>query len=315
MACIRQSRNHHNRGFTLIELLVVIAIISVLIGLLLPAVQKVREAAARTKCMNQLKQLALACQNCHDETGCLPTGGWGWDWVGQPGYMNGPGQPGGWIYNTLPYMEQSSLYERSNTEPGAIEMVATPLAGYNCPSRRPGGPYPDASTYYAGFGTFENARAARSDYAGNCGNSSNDQNDAGPSSIAAGVGYNFDTSGFDGIFFAASHVTLENITAGTSNIYLIGEKYLNPEDYFTGNDPGDNECMYVGFDNDTERCAIEQPMKDTPGNQNTLIWGSAHAVGFNMAKCDGSVHFISYSISLVVLSNCSSRSSTVAEPD
>src|SRR5712692_3482021 len=95
-------------AFTLIELLVVIAIIAVLIGLLLPAVQKVREAANRLKCQNNLKQLALACHAYHDVNQAFPrgdTGGWGND-------------KGSWIFYTLPYIEQGSLYTAVQSLPG-----------------------------------------------------------------------------------------------------------------------------------------------------------------------------------------------------
>src|SRR5690349_8961717 len=98
------------RGFTLIELLVVIAIIAVLIGLLLPAVQKVREAAARTKCANNLKQLGLGMHNYHDVYNGFPSAGWGWFWVGDP-IRSGRGQPGGWVYSILPFVEQGPLYD------------------------------------------------------------------------------------------------------------------------------------------------------------------------------------------------------------
>jgi prepilin-type N-terminal cleavage/methylation domain-containing protein/prepilin-type processing-associated H-X9-DG protein len=108
------------RGFTLIELLVVIAIIAVLIGLLLPAVQKVREAANRMSCQNNLKQLALACHNYHDANGTFPPGGmldpdWGDYTVGSDGWAGDGGwraDKGSWMVYILPYIEQDNLYKQ-----------------------------------------------------------------------------------------------------------------------------------------------------------------------------------------------------------
>src|SRR5438034_329774 len=117
-------------GFTVIELLVVIAIIAVLIALLVPAVQRVREAAARTQCTNNLKQIALAFHNFHDTIKHFPQGGW-----------NPPGATAadlndrrqwGWCYQILPYIEQEALYNSTNI----ATLRTTPVKLYYCPSRR-----------------------------------------------------------------------------------------------------------------------------------------------------------------------------------
>src|SRR5829696_5080832 len=141
------------RGFTLVELLVVIAIIGILVALLLPAVQAAREAARRAQCMNHVKELALACVNHESTHKHFPSGGWGLLWVGDADKGSGEEQPGSWLYNILPYIEEQARHDmpkdgQANGAPqqkqkdGAFAMVimaAPPV--FHCPSRRPAMPY------------------------------------------------------------------------------------------------------------------------------------------------------------------------------
>jgi prepilin-type N-terminal cleavage/methylation domain-containing protein/prepilin-type processing-associated H-X9-DG protein len=296
-------------GFTLIELLVVIAIIAILIALLVPAVQKVREAASNAQCQNNLKQLGIAAHDCHDQYKYLPSAGWGWTWVGTPERGVGADQPGGWAYNVLPFIEQGALRQLAsnvaNFNAEMTQLMQTTVPIFNCPTRRNGGPYPyvpGVGTYYSISGgvvvTFAApSTAARTDYAANASSTGADQNNGGPTTLP-GPGAGSFANTYDGVIYEASQTKLTDITRGTSNVILLGERYIQTTLYYTGTDPGDNELTYVGYDNDICRSTNELPIMDSPSLNDTIRFGSAHAAGLNVCYCDGSVRFVIYSIDL-----------------
>ncbi|MBN1851799.1 MAG: DUF1559 domain-containing protein [Pirellulales bacterium] len=308
-------------GFTLVELLVVIAIIGILIALLLPAVQAAREAARKVQCTNNLKQLALAAHNHCAAVGHLPAGGWGWWWIGDPDRGTGRGQPGGWVFNLLPYTEQQAIYDLQSGKTGtakmdaATQMASTPIAGLNCPSRRAAQPYPigkvhpkQRNPHYASMLT----EVARTDYASNGGSVLTYPNilggpwsSGGPPSTAAADAPAGDAEFAkidnlaNGISYFGSTIRLADISDGLSKTYLYGEKFINVDAYYTGTDDGDNENMYMGENGDISRWTetVYLPMQDKPGMTNYWqFFGSAHPGSFNMSLCDGSVTSVDYEI-------------------
>ena len=299
-------------GFTLVELLVVITIIGILISLLLPAVQAAREAARRAQCQNNLKQLGLACLNHEQAHGHFPTGGWGYAWVGDPDRGFGRGQPGGWCYSALPYLEQQALHDIGIGQDFSTkrtlnrEMVSTPLAVFTCPTRRRPLPYPVQTYYNLNWYNVEDVASlliARSDYCGNNGDYSYVAHGGGPGSLEAGESWS--ATDYNGIFSQCSTTTVAAVRDGTSNTFLVGEKYLDPDNYADGSDGGDNESLYCGNNNDVHRVTYydantpansKMPRQDTPGHPDSYRFGSAHSSGCNFVFCDGSVHTVSYSI-------------------
>ena len=159
------------RAFTLVELLVVIAIIGVLVALLLPAVQSAREAARRIECQNHLKQIGLAILNHADAQKILPTGGWGGGWVGDPDRGFGKDQPGGWIHNVLPFIEEQQIRDMGRNAASDADKRrllgqcdAMPISSFNCPSRRPSITYPN-DLGFTPRNADRNLQHARADYA------------------------------------------------------------------------------------------------------------------------------------------------------
>lgn len=303
------------RAFTLVELLVVIAIIGVLVALLLPAVQAAREAARRTQCKNNLKQLGLGMLNHVSAHGFFPSGGWGWQWTGDPDRGTGKGQPAGWNYPLLPYVEEQAVHDMGAdgqpdtiTTPqrdGARERDRRPIVAFVCPSRRIPRlyPRPKGQVYINGHPVVE---AGVIDYAANAGDGPI-AFDNGPPDLASAQDFDWNRSGVmdsTGISFGRSEIRIADIVDGTTHTYMLGEKFLSNDRYADGMATDDDMGMYEGCAWDTYRWTFADltngtgwtPLQDRPGIDRPELFGSSHTDGCQFVLCDGSVRTISYSI-------------------
>jgi prepilin-type N-terminal cleavage/methylation domain-containing protein len=337
----RHRFNALRSGFTLVELLVVIAIIGVLVALLLPAVQAARESARRSQCTNNLKQIGLGFLNHESSHKYLPSSGWSPWHVGDAEMGVGKTQPGGWMYQILPYIEQQGLHripsdgDRSKItaqqKANAVKLQLAPVETFNCPSRRAGQSLAFGSpSGWKPINSDMMTKVARGDYAANAGDNvkgcthqlegldtpDNLADDKWPSDNApillewitvglkpygtSDVGKYPPFTAQSGVNYPGSEIELQQITDGVSNTYLVGEKYMNSNEYETDGtaDGGDNHGYFQGFDWDTHRFATKDwpPLPDTPGFFSFQGFGSAHPGGWHAVFCDGSVRGLSYDV-------------------
>jgi prepilin-type N-terminal cleavage/methylation domain-containing protein len=268
---VRFSSSSRRSAFTLIELLVVIAIIAILIGLLLPAVQKVRAAAARTQSINNLKQIGLGSHNYHDTYNLMPTNGGPAGVVLQTGWC--------WAFQILPFIEQQNIYNQAM----AGNYMAVPIKTYLCPGRSHT-PYATTASYQPpipGVGIQNNSSPAK----------------LGPHTDYAINSYTY--------WNQTTKLTIPQITNGngTSNTVLVGEKSMDPRCYGNTGSTYWDEDIYTGDYGGTARghgatvgksgCLI---LKDGNGNTGNN-WGAPFDGGCPFVMSDGSVRLISYSLS------------------
>jgi prepilin-type N-terminal cleavage/methylation domain-containing protein/prepilin-type processing-associated H-X9-DG protein len=292
------ARKGQRPGFTLIELLVVIAIIAILIGLLLPAVQKVREAASRAQCQNNLKQIGLALHNYQTSRGFFPPGG---ITTAQPRLGIPSGVLHGWAVFILPQLEQENLYNLYSfavnwDNSTNAQVVGQQLAVMQCPSVPTGG-----NRTYTSNGTT----VAAGDYA------PDNAIDTGPISL----GLVQSVSNRNGVMQVDFLCRVLDIRDGTSNTLVIAECAGRPGQFRTGNklvgnsqtDGGwaDREAEYITHGFTTDGASNPGPCAINCTNNNEIF--SFHPGGANVVMADGSVRFLSQELSIQIISNLITR--------
>lgn len=290
----QQSVRPHKTGFTLIEVLVVIAIISILLALLLPAVQSVRESARRMQCINNLKQFGLALHNYHDSHQFLPVNMGPWS---IPPIPQTPLNGKGWITSVLPYLDQKPLYDSfapffagdffgggGLKAPACRELMRTQLPVLKCPSDG------SANGLHQSFFQWENIEVAATSYKGVIG----DSQVGFPASQHTGSLPDCHASGnCNGLFFRASYSQpqrLANVTDGTSNTFMVGEDVIEHNNH--------SAAFYSNGDWASCHAPLNYfPKPATPNDwPNVISFRSLHPGGANFCLVDGSVRFLSESV-------------------
>jgi len=237
----------------------------------------------------------------------------------------GASQPGGWIYQLLPFMGLDMIHDLGKGQGSGINsssqkyttdgpsMKSSPVPIFICPTRRQNKPYPDGikqGAYNSAFSPTLN----KTDYAANAGSLGPTEPFAGPPTTCYSTfpkcAWDQSASATNGVVGQASQVTPGSITDGSSHTFFAGEKSLAPDNYYNSMDPGDDNSMLQGFDHDTIRWCTQTllPVRDTRGVFSTNNqFGSAHPAGVHFVYCDGSVRIIPYQINPTIYQNLGCR--------
>lgn len=290
------------RGLSLLELVTALGVTGVLLALLLPAIQRARESSRNIHCENNLKQITLGAHQFQATHGSLPANGWGFAWLGDPDRGVGSQQPGGWIYQLLPYLDVHSLADLGRRLDGQekqtqlASLASVPVSIFRCPTRPSIGLVPMTNRFtYRNTATL--SLVARTDYAVNEGDFISNTG-SGPASLREGDSGRYewtDTQDVTGISWQRKGARFTDITRGTSNTYFAGEKNVSVLSYDDHSDLGYDQSLLSGVDLDVSRWTISPPRRDG-SEPRSRSFGSAHSAHCNIAMCDGSVRRVSYSI-------------------
>lgn len=316
-----------NSGFTFVELLVTIAIIGVLAGLLVPAIMTARESARQLHCENNLRQIGMGTLQFEGSKGHYPTGGWGWRWVPDHDPPSKYGQPGGWIYQLLPFVDSGELYAlpqvaggRETVEAKIHELLATPCLVFQCPSRGNTKVVPFNSTRIPLISNLAEtpARVALTDYAANGGTK--------PIGLPGPAGRSLrqiDSNRWpqlaesDGMILYQNRIRMANVTAGSSNVLWVGEKFVGHLNYSFDHTGGNDQSMYSGECSDIRRYATMSIIHDSVGGAEITVingnkieteidygprqaFGSPHPATMNAVMADGSTRRLGFDIDWAV---------------